>query len=481
MKPLTSILAAFAFATVITAVAQTASTASSPNVAISEPPRSFAETFRISSRALHEQRELHIYLPPSYGNSKQRYPVIYTLDGEVTGLATANAVQFMTSYSSIPQIPEAIVVAVINQDRNRDMPRPQDFAKGGQETFLRFLAEELIPGIEQKYRTQPLRILLGHSQGGLFATFALTARPTIFQWYLAIDAPLYGFPDVKPLMEKFKTVTQASNRGRFITVENLYGWKREWPLLATSPKGFYGVQVEIIDETHETMFYKSDYEGLKRLFNDYTPNFITHNRGVQSLAQLEARYKTLSTEYGYQVEIPRQVLLEAASQSTAMQFGEDAVKLIGRAVEIYGETPTTKRLFAEAQEAVKKGLDPRQIEWASLPPPDVERMKPFLGTWERVGKDGARWFMTFAVKDGVVSSQNAITTPTGDSAKLEVQFVKVVDAQTLQWGLLNGLGGGTILHTGKLVDKNTLEGMIEPVGIQQAPPPQPFTYKRRLP
>ena len=90
----------------------------------------------------------------------------------------------------------------------------------------------------------------------------------------------------------------------------------------------------------------------------------------------------------------------------------------------------------------------------------------------------AHWLMTFEVKDGVVQAHNLITTPTGELARLEVQFVKVINSETLQWGLLNGLGGGTILHTGKLVNENTLEGMIEPVGIQHAPPPHPFSYKR---
>ena len=86
--------------------------------------------------------------------------------------------------------------------------------------------------------------------------------------------------------------------------------------------------------------------------------------------------------------------------------------------------------------------------------------------------------MTFEIKDGVVHAQNSITTPNGDLARLEVQFVKVISSESLQWGLLNGLGGGTILHSGKLVDANTLEGMIEPVGIRHAPPPHPFSYKR---
>ena len=448
-------------------------------IQVRDPPKTIGETLQINSKRLSEQRELHIYLPASYASSKHRYPVIYTLDGEVTGLVTANAVQFMTSYSGIPQMPEAIVVAVINANRNRDMPPPQDFNKGGQENFLAFITEEVIPAIEQKYRTQPLRILLGHSQGGLFAVYALTARPTAFQWYISMDAPLAGFQDVKPLTEKLRTLINSPDyRGRLVTVENLYGWKKEWPsLIGAAPKGFYGERVEINGETHESMAYKGIYEGLKRLFHDYTPNTITHNRGIQTLAVLEARYKALQPAYGYKVEIPKQVLLESAARNTAMRYGAEAVELIKHAVQLYGESPRTKRLLAEAEEAVKKGPDPRMAEWLNLPPPDLERMKPFLGTWEK-RENGAHWLMTFEVKDGVVQTHNSITTPTGELARLEVQFVKVINSETLQWGLLNGLGGGTILHTGKLVNENTLEGVIEPVGIQHAPPPHPFSYKR---
>ena len=119
-------------------------------IQVPDTPKTIGETLQINSKRLSEQRELHIYLPASYAGSKHRYPVIYTLDGEVTGLVTANAVQFMTSYSGIPQMPEALVVAVTNANRNRDMPPPQDFKKGGQENFLAFLTDEVIPAIEQK-------------------------------------------------------------------------------------------------------------------------------------------------------------------------------------------------------------------------------------------------------------------------------------------------------------------------------------------
>jgi uncharacterized protein len=444
-------------------------------------PITIGEVVRIKSRRSGEDREIQIYLPASYANSRQRFPVIYALDGEGTGLVVANSVRFMTGYSTIPQMPEVIVVAVTNTDRNRDMPVPQQYGKGGEDNFLAYLADELIPAIEQRYRTQPLRILTGHSQGGLFANYALTARPTVFQWYLLMDAPLAGFLDVKPLMDKTRTViTKNPNyHGRLVTIENLYGWGKEWASLAgAAPKGFYGEQVEIKNESHETMVYLGIYEGLKRLFHDYAPNIIRDNKKIYTLPALDDRYKALSQAYGYQVDIPKQLLLTSASQNLAMQYGTEAVELVKRAVALYGESATTKRLMTEAAEAVKKGRDPRFEEWANLPPPDIETMKPFLGTWEGV-KNNANWVMTFQLKDGAVHAQNSVTPPNGETFHLEVQFVRVIDRQTVQWGLRNGLGGGTILQTAKLVNENTLQGTSEPVGIPHAPPPHAFTYKRR--
>jgi uncharacterized protein len=445
-------------------------------------PITIGEAIRLKSQRLGEERQIHVYLPSSYGNSKQRYPVIYTLDGEGTGPVTANAVQFMTGYSAIPQMPEALVVAIPNTDRNRDMPIPQAYGKGGEEKFLAFLADELIPAIEQRYRTQPLRILVGHSQGGLFVNYAMSARPTAFQWFLPMDAPLSGFPEAKPIMEKARQLlTKTPNyHGRLVTIENLYGWMKEWPsLVEAAPKGFYGVRVEIKDETHETMAYKGIYEGLKRLFYDYAPNIIRDNKGMYTLPVLDERYKALSQAYGYPVEIPKQLLLLAATWSVGMQYGAEAVALIQRAVALYGETALTKRILAEAEEAARKGRDPRFEEWAKLPPPSVAQMKPFLGAWVENREEDFQGVITFEVKDGVVGAQFTGNPPGREAFQLEVNFVRVLDGQTLQWGVRNGRGPGVTVHTARLVNENTLEGTTEDVGFLQTKPPRPFTYRRR--
>ena len=454
-----------------------------PNKAdqVTATPITIGETIRITSQRLGEERKIQVYLPWSYSSSKQRYPVIYTLDGEGTGPIAANAVRFMTGYSAIPQMPEALVVAVTNTQRNRDMPIPESYGRGGEENFLAFLSDELIPFIEQRYRTQPLRVLIGHSQGGTFAHYALTARPKAFQWYLAMDAPL--FRQAHLILEKARVqITQNPNyRGRLVTIENLHGWKKEWAsLIEAAPKGFYGAQVEIKDETHETMAYKGIYEGLKRLFHDYAPNLVRDNKGIYTLTTLDERYKALSAAYGYQVEIPEQVLLMSTSRNIAMLYGAEAVELVKRTVALYGESPSTKNLMMQAEAAIKKGREPRYEEWAKLPPPTAEQMKPFLGVWTSGTQDGFQGVMTFEVKDGVVHAQYTGNPPGGEPFELEVNFVRVLDGQRLQWGVRNGKGPGVEVHTAKLVNGDKLEGTIEEVGFVHQRPPHNFTYQRKV-
>jgi predicted methyltransferase len=86
---------------------------------------------------------------------------------------------------------------------------------------------------------------------------------------------------------------------------------------------------------------------------------------------------------------------------------------------------------------------------------------------------------TFEIRDGVVSARYRVIPPGVEPFQLEVQFIRALDGQTLQWGLRNP-SMGIILRTARLVDENTLQGNSEPVGIPHAPPPSTFTLKRRV-
>jgi predicted alpha/beta superfamily hydrolase len=145
----------------------------------------------IFSKILNEERTILVQLPQSYEKERNRYPVIYCLDGDDLSLAFAAATVRILSHRTIP---EMIVVAIGNTDRSRDMfpvrleGRP---TTGSADNFLCFLIEELIPFVDQNYRTENVRILYGASAAGLFTVYALLARPDSFSAYIA-SSPMIG-------------------------------------------------------------------------------------------------------------------------------------------------------------------------------------------------------------------------------------------------------------------------------------------------
>ena len=88
--------------------------------------------------------------------------------------------------------PKMIVVGIPNTNRMRDLtpttPEGEQFYidssastnSGGGEKFISFIEKELIPHIESNYPTQPYRMLIGHSLGGLMVMHALK----LLQFYL---------------------------------------------------------------------------------------------------------------------------------------------------------------------------------------------------------------------------------------------------------------------------------------------------------
>src|SRR5258706_9648166 len=161
-------------------------------------PLEIGRTYHIASRTLGETRVIDVSLPQSYGDdTTRRYPVLVVLDGDYQQQIAAAIAQF---YAATSQIPELIVVGVRNTNRSRDMtppllpdfPLPPEISEaGGAESFLGFIGDELLPYIDRRYRTVPLRVLVGHSLGGLFATYALSHRPELFIGYVLLEPSLW--------------------------------------------------------------------------------------------------------------------------------------------------------------------------------------------------------------------------------------------------------------------------------------------------
>jgi predicted alpha/beta superfamily hydrolase len=167
-----------------------------------------ADRYIIKSGILNEDREVLIHVPDNYGKSDKSYPVLYRLDGDINQmLETVSIVNRLTYSDEI--IPEMIIVSIVNIDRDSDMwpvntryyPEP---AIPGAESFLSFIDEELIPYVDNNFRTKKDRIICGQSLSSVFVLYTLLERPEIFDSYIACSA---AFPDC---VDYFKRLADSS-------------------------------------------------------------------------------------------------------------------------------------------------------------------------------------------------------------------------------------------------------------------------------
>ncbi|WP_430615148.1 alpha/beta hydrolase [Flavobacterium sp. JP2137] len=177
------------------------------------------ETRILRSRILEEDRQIQVYLPPSYRNSnleKTTYPVLYLLDSESHFHYLSGYVEKL-SQGPYAAIPELIVVGIVNTHRSRDLTpsvtldratqKPDSLNSGGNDRFFSFIKEELFAWVEREYRTDDYKILIGHSYGGITALNALLNHTKMFQAYVVHDPSIWY--DQELLLQRFEQASHA--------------------------------------------------------------------------------------------------------------------------------------------------------------------------------------------------------------------------------------------------------------------------------
>ncbi|MBI5423847.1 MAG: alpha/beta hydrolase [Opitutae bacterium] len=162
-------------------------------------PLAIGETFTVESRVLGEVRRINVYLPAGYAETPaMRVPVLYMPDG---GLAedfihVAGLVQIGAANGTMRSL---LLVGIENTQRRRDLTPPTESERdrkiapvvGGAAAFRKFLREELMPLIRERYRTTDERAIVGESLAGLFVVDTLLSEPELFDTYIAIDPSLW--------------------------------------------------------------------------------------------------------------------------------------------------------------------------------------------------------------------------------------------------------------------------------------------------
>ncbi|MCB9228962.1 MAG: hypothetical protein H6618_05060 [Deltaproteobacteria bacterium] len=291
------------------------------------------------SRILGEERAYRIHLPASYSDpsiAPKYYPVLYVLDGEDHFSYASGIVDFMSRgyISNNYQIPELIVVAVLNKSPGKDN-RFRDYSpsavpefyseSGGGDNFLRFLREELAPAVDKEYRTLPFRVLAGHSMGGLIATYDMLKKSSIFNAFIAMDPSLWW--DDGYIQKIANNLEVDKLRGAYYL--STYGKarrKKEYEafvelLFAKNPDSLRTHFHVLENEQHSSLPVVSLYNGLRHVFDGFKPD-------LSSLAEnpdlIDLHFEKFSRIIGVKY-LPPEDLIHMICMETARERPEQAV------------------------------------------------------------------------------------------------------------------------------------------------------------
>jgi predicted alpha/beta superfamily hydrolase len=170
-----------------------------PVHAPADEPLTIGETFTIDSHVLGETRRINVFVPTIYGEAIDApLPVLYMPDGGMSEDFLHVAGLLQVSVSSGVMRP-FMLVGIENTQRRRDMTGPTTNAKdmeiapevGGSAAFRRFIADELVPAVKQRYRTTDETAIVGESLAGLFVIETFFLQPDLFDSYIALDPSLW--------------------------------------------------------------------------------------------------------------------------------------------------------------------------------------------------------------------------------------------------------------------------------------------------
>lgn len=352
----------------------------------------------VNSTILKEKRKIWVYLPNITGdmqNSRQRYPVLYLLDGEGHFSSVAGMIQQLSQVNGNTIVPEMIVVAIPNTDRTRDltpthiesdlpmMDSGSSKNTGGGENFASFLQKELMPYVDSLYPTQPFRILVGHSFGGLTVMNILTNHTKMFNAYIAID------PSMWYDKERFLKTTQQKLAGQKYNGTSLYVgiantlaegktleklksdtatdtrhirsiFAMDKFIKANTKNGLKYASKYYGDDDHGSVPLISEYDGLRFIFSWYRfkftpPDFMSASTAV--VQRLKQHYQNASKEFGFNVYPPEMQINGLGYNALNLKHYEKAAALFKLNVDNYPESGNVYDSYADALMAKKDSVN----------------------------------------------------------------------------------------------------------------------------
>ena len=256
------------------------------------------QVFAMHSKETGADYQLFVATPPDYPEAGKAYPVVYMLDADYSFALVRNVVEHFMERKDLPPM---ILVAIAYPGAAKDeriyrLNRTRDYTpvfvadggsgpefqkvSGGAPKFRAFIATELIPYIERRFPTDPHdRTIIGHSYGGLFATYMLLNQPALFRRYVIVSPSLWYADKIAFQMEESAAGRgEPSNANVFFAVGAL-----EESEMSDDLKALYdrlrgrnhpGLKLDIQvyeGERHDSVFPGAVTRGLRTVFESLGP------------------------------------------------------------------------------------------------------------------------------------------------------------------------------------------------------------------
>ena len=343
----------------------------------------------IHSKVLAEDRTIYIHTPDGYEDGDEEYPVLYVLDGMSFFQLAAGILKYHAMFYVLPKM---IVVGIPNTNRNRDLtPTSSNIYQGkavdwlantgGADTMLKFMADELFPYIEAHYRTQPFRIIAGHSFGALFAAHALLSRPELFNAYVCISTSFWFDNNVltrraaskQPPAVFAKRFLYLSVGGRESSMQLNANHEFVDFLRERRPEGLKWTFDYMGEEEHGSQGIKAMVNGLEFVFSNWRQPPHEYEKGLDAVVD---HFDKLSRSYGTVIKVPKDhiinygyTMLNKGEHRSAIEFFKyyaarfpndpNAFDCLGEGYEKSGQLRPALENYEKACKIAEAGKDPR--------------------------------------------------------------------------------------------------------------------------
>jgi len=221
--------------------------------------------YSIKSDILKEDRQIQIFTPEGYNKTNKKYPVLYILDGQ---RLFPFGVSLLKSFTQFKQTPEFIIIGITNKYPNRFGHFIDEEKK-----FLTFIEKDVIPFVDNNFRTSNERLIFGWEYGGSFVIQTMLDRPNLFNAYLA--ASPFPLSNKISQISNFLSNNASFDKTLYFSVSpnenevSIGTEKLDSILKLKASKTFNWTFKKLMNEEHRSTPYSTIYFGLTDFYHYY--------------------------------------------------------------------------------------------------------------------------------------------------------------------------------------------------------------------